>query len=129
MKMLDAIAAATVTVEMLERATDAAEREHDLPDPAPVEFVLLRELNDDKLEPMVFAAIMFRMTALARLITEKDVDNWVVQLDGRKHVLIHGALLEAAAKARLVERGKDFTFDPAEFLELALAAVDAEGRA
>lgn len=129
MKMLEAIAAATVTVEMLERATDAAGRERDLPDPAPIEFVLLREFNDDKLDPVVFAAVMFRMTALARLITEKTVDSWVVQLAGRKHVLIHGALLEAAAKAPLIESKKDFTFDPKQFLELALAVAPPDGRA
>jgi hypothetical protein len=75
-------------------------------------------------------AIVNRLTALANLIVDGDGKAWTINVDGKDHKLVHGALIRAAAAAPLIETKAvgDLRFGP-EILDIALRDIEPDGQA
>ena len=123
------IAAAPVTPEMIIRANNAAIEAHEATDgKADVMLAILREFGRE-IDGETLAAIVFRMEAMASLTREGGLHGWTMSVAGQAYELINEAAFIAAAKATLQSRNDAAYFDPQEFLDLALAASNAEGGA
>jgi hypothetical protein len=74
-------------------------------------------------------AVSHRLMALARLISSGQIDQWTKNIKDWR--LLSKALFQAAARAPLRESEllRDMTFDPEEFLEIALRVAESSGSA
>jgi hypothetical protein len=135
MKFLEDVANAKVKWEQLVEANEAVGQRHreiaesgEPPTPGEAMFVVLG-LYGRKLPADQVSAILYRMQALGALIKSRSVDNWCLHLKGEDHYLVPETLFRAAAEAPLLIGERDFYFEPAKFLELALRYAEDGGRA
>lgn len=68
-------------------------------------------------------AAVRRFFAMGELERDGHLKHWIKEREDQ--VMLHPALIEAACKAQLLVHGDDFRFQPLEFLNLALNAVEA----
>jgi hypothetical protein len=75
--------------------------------------------------------IVHRLYALANFLHSGEAKEWLNTDTGTDYILLNEAVLRAAARAPLneAEYMKDMSFDPKTFMPIALAEVEAEGRA
>ncbi|WP_299324596.1 hypothetical protein [Parasphingopyxis sp.] len=119
-----------VRAELLFEAAQKIANDHEAglePDPTVSTVAVLH----DKCEPEEMTAITLRLTALAKLVREGEGDGWLLEVDGRKHVLVKDALMKAAARAKLHEADTvgQVRFDPQDILNCALAETEVDGSA
>lgn len=67
-------------------------------------------------------AAVRRFFALGDLQKAGHLQHWVKEKGD--HIMLHPALIEAASKAKLLVKGEDFSFQPLEFLNIALNSAD-----
>jgi hypothetical protein len=84
-----------------------------------------------KLEPKKTLDITHRIFALATFLQTGAAKAWIMEETGEEFVLIHDALLRAAARAPLMEAEyiKDMAFSEDTFMRLVLEESQTEGRA
>ncbi len=90
---------------------------------------IVKALSKDA-KPDQIVAISFRLQALAQMVSGADISGYTMNLHGREYKLINEAALHAAATCSLTltDEMSDLAFNRDEFLALALAASEAEGR-
>lgn len=130
MSFIEKVMDLRVEPDLLKRVSDAVELERATDDPAPYYIIAIRELSADTADPVTIAAVVFRMEALARLIQRKAIGKWTISVLRQEHVLVPEAVFVAASRAPLhvSDDGKSVDFHTEEFLTLALAASEPEGR-
>ena len=76
-------------------------------------------------------AVQSRLTALANLIVDGDAGSWTIDVEGEEYTLVSGALIEAAATAKLPEAKTvgELRFNPKDILDIALRDVEPDGSA
>jgi hypothetical protein len=76
-------------------------------------------------------ALTYRLQALAKLIVAGHGPAWVINAKGKKYKLVNEAMFRAAARAPLWiaddQLVGDLSFDPDEFVRLALEESDTHG--
>lgn len=80
--------------------------------------------------PDEMIAISNRLTALAHLLADHEVNGWTRKIEGKPYTLVHKHLLRAAATAPLkeVKMVYDLRFGP-EIFDIALGATETSGNA
>ena len=76
-------------------------------------------------------AVQWRLTALANLLVDGNAGSWTIDVEGEEYALVSGALIEAAATAKLpeAETVEELSFDLQDILDIALRDVEPDGSA
>ncbi len=87
-------------------------------------------LGPEKARVDLLIGFNFRMEALARLSHRPEYAAWSLRVGAADGMdVISKVLVEAAARAPLIEIGERLEFDPDAFFALALSIAEAEGKA
>lgn len=132
---LAAAAAAKVTPELLHRANRAAIDGNADARAAGQEIriervflAIVKELAHEVDQPTLLAVVM-RLQALAAAAGSRGLDHWAMEVTGQPYTLVAGAVLAAAAKARLTFEDGQPRFNAEELRGLALGAAASKGSA